>query len=240
MHRLESAGFKDYLRAFAARWFVVVSGPLSVPAAIAAAWVENPIARVLLALTASACFIFSSYWIWKIERENRIAADALGHELRADFAQFYPDVRVADNPDIIALFNGAERNKLMGLLDADWIWTWARPLHPSDGISTDFIRIQGTDWHRYRIDFEKKTDDPRSVNHTYLRSKRGNTAVFYDLCFNSVHLKRVWSLLPFETSNCDVLQAQCRPSARSPSIRLARPSMTQSDTSRIVTAQRSV
>ena len=53
-----------------------MSGPISVPAAIAAAYVENPTARILLALTAVVSFIFSSFWVWKIEREKRLAIEA--------------------------------------------------------------------------------------------------------------------------------------------------------------------
>lgn len=76
MNSTERSGIGDYFRAFSARWFILMSGPLSVPAALAAAWFENTTARILLALTAAACFVFSSYWVWKIEREKRLAAEA--------------------------------------------------------------------------------------------------------------------------------------------------------------------
>jgi hypothetical protein len=62
------------LRAFGsamwASWFTAMSGPLSVPAAIAALWVENSIARILLVLTAFACFWAAAYAVWKHERDR--------------------------------------------------------------------------------------------------------------------------------------------------------------------------
>lgn len=65
-------GLVDFIRAFGSRWFVLMSGPASVPLAIAAYFVPNGVARSLLALTASACVFFSCYWVWRVEREARI------------------------------------------------------------------------------------------------------------------------------------------------------------------------
>ena len=65
----------SYLRAFVARWSLAMSGPLSVPFAIASLYVQNGTAKTVLLLTAAICALFSSYWIWKIEREARISAE---------------------------------------------------------------------------------------------------------------------------------------------------------------------
>jgi hypothetical protein len=80
-----------------------MSGPVSVPAAIAAAPVPNTVAALLLAGTAIFCFIFSSYWVWRIEREKREEAE---NQLATanDFALTKYNVRVADNPAAVALF----------------------------------------------------------------------------------------------------------------------------------------
>ena len=65
---------KDGLRAFGAamfaHWFTAMSGPLSVPVALAAFFVENPTAKVLLGLTAFICVWAASYSMWKVERDR--------------------------------------------------------------------------------------------------------------------------------------------------------------------------
>jgi len=49
-----------------------MSGPLSVPLAIGAFFVPGYIAKVGLASTAIVCAAFSSYWVWRRERETAI------------------------------------------------------------------------------------------------------------------------------------------------------------------------
>lgn len=58
------------------RWFTAMSGPLTVPATIAALWVESPTAKILLGLTAFICFWASAYWMWNAEREKVVALEA--------------------------------------------------------------------------------------------------------------------------------------------------------------------
>jgi hypothetical protein len=77
-----------------------MSGPLMVPAAIAAAFVENPLAKGVFATTAVFCFVFSSYWVWKIQRERVLA---LAEKLR-------PKIIVLGlHESITAFTNGFER-----------------------------------------------------------------------------------------------------------------------------------
>src|SRR5258707_12086011 len=64
--------FPEYLKSIGARWFTVMSGPLSVPLAFAGLYVESAIAKILLFSAAAAGIIFSSFWIWKTEREKVI------------------------------------------------------------------------------------------------------------------------------------------------------------------------
>src|SRR5882724_9395098 len=66
----EKPSLYGFLRAIFARWFTAMSGQLSVPAAIAAFFVPNDIAKLLLALTAIACFVFTAYCIWAAERQK--------------------------------------------------------------------------------------------------------------------------------------------------------------------------
>ena len=53
-----------------------MSGAPSVPLAIAAYFVPSGVAKFGLFATAIACAVLSSYWIWKIEREARMHAEA--------------------------------------------------------------------------------------------------------------------------------------------------------------------
>jgi hypothetical protein len=67
------AGFQDFVVAFTARWFIAMSGGLSVPAAIAAYFVPNQIATACLSITAIVCFVAASFGVWRIERQARMA-----------------------------------------------------------------------------------------------------------------------------------------------------------------------
>src|SRR5262249_32030462 len=61
-------------RAFGARWFIAMSGPLSVPLAIAGVAVPNWPLKIFLLGTAGACFFFAAYWVWRNERLAKIEA----------------------------------------------------------------------------------------------------------------------------------------------------------------------
>src|ERR1700730_769797 len=67
----------SYIRAFGVRWFVTMSGPLSVPLAVIAYFVQNDAAKIILFTTALLCAVFASYWVWKVEREARIDAESI-------------------------------------------------------------------------------------------------------------------------------------------------------------------
>jgi hypothetical protein len=68
-------GFLSFIRAFGVRWFVAMSGPLSVPLALAGYFAPGELAKIGLFATALFCAVFSSYWVWKVEREARNAAE---------------------------------------------------------------------------------------------------------------------------------------------------------------------
>jgi hypothetical protein len=77
-------GLLSFLRAFGARWFMTMSGPLSVPLAVAAYFVPNEFARIGLFVTAALCAFFSCYWAWRIERQERIELIATLDTLKRD------------------------------------------------------------------------------------------------------------------------------------------------------------
>src|SRR5665213_4477659 len=67
---------KNYIRAFRARWFVLMSGPLTVPFAIAAIFVEGTWQKTGYAALAVFCGGYSSFQVWKAERLARNTAES--------------------------------------------------------------------------------------------------------------------------------------------------------------------
>jgi hypothetical protein len=72
-----TASLKAFLRAFGERWFTAMCGPLTVPFAVLALYMEQKYLKLLFGILAVLCMGFSSYWIWKREREARCAAEEL-------------------------------------------------------------------------------------------------------------------------------------------------------------------
>jgi len=66
-------GLISFLRAIWTKWFSAMSGPLSVPAAIAAPFIENQAIKISLALTAFVCAWAAAYAVWRLERERVLA-----------------------------------------------------------------------------------------------------------------------------------------------------------------------
>src|SRR5205814_9292510 len=67
--------FGAFLKAILSSWFTGMSGPLSVPLAVAAVFVPNETIRILLALTAIVCFWAAAYTVWRHERRARNEAE---------------------------------------------------------------------------------------------------------------------------------------------------------------------
>jgi hypothetical protein len=62
-------GISDFARAMFTGWFSRMSGPLSVPAAALALWVDNESAKILLGVTAFVCLWATAFLVWRKERE---------------------------------------------------------------------------------------------------------------------------------------------------------------------------
>jgi hypothetical protein len=118
-----------------------------------------------------------------------------------DLAEGYPNVRVADNPGVIGLFTGSERPKLIALLGAEKLTSWARV---SSRISSDHVTLEGNIWESRSFKFIPKGDDPGTINQTYLRVSRDGNSSHYDVCLNYAQLRRVWPQLPITRSKCDI------------------------------------
>ncbi len=71
--RDRSTSFWAFLRAFGVRWFVFMSGPLAVPFTFAALFVDSTWLKTLFALLAITCAAFACYWVWRHERQRKLA-----------------------------------------------------------------------------------------------------------------------------------------------------------------------
>src|SRR4051812_14766899 len=67
---------RAFLWAIWSSWFALMSGPPTVPLTIAAFYVENTTARIILAVTAVICLWAAAYAVWGKEREERHRVEA--------------------------------------------------------------------------------------------------------------------------------------------------------------------
>jgi hypothetical protein len=98
---------------------------------------------------------------------------------------------------VTELFEGGARAKLIGLLAAGKIASWARV---SSGKSRDLIKLDGGMWSTHTFAFLPRDGDGR-INQTFLQAKGYSS--HYDVCMNYAQLKRVWPDLLIRRSDCD-------------------------------------
>lgn len=70
------ARIRDFLAAIFSHWLTAMSGPLSVPLAVAAFFVQGNLAKTLLAISAIVCFGAAAYLVWRRERQAVIVLRA--------------------------------------------------------------------------------------------------------------------------------------------------------------------
>lgn len=80
---MHATSLRAFLAAIVSSWFSGMSGPLSVPLTVAAVFVQNDTAKVLLALTAVICFWAAAYTVWVRERTARNQTEAAKDEVEA-------------------------------------------------------------------------------------------------------------------------------------------------------------
>jgi hypothetical protein len=119
-----------------------------------------------------------------------------------DIADSYPNVRVADSPAVIDLFHGRERSKLIALLAAEKLSTWARR---ATSVANDLVKRDGEIWNDHSFQFHPKGNGEGTINQTFLRPNHPLEHVsYYDVCFNYAQLRRVWPTLPMSRTKCDI------------------------------------
>jgi hypothetical protein len=107
-----------------------------------------------------------------------------------DIAASYPDIRVADTPPIIALFEGKQRDKLIPLLEAEKITAWGRPMGGRG--EPPPIRLDGKLWRTHHLLFLPKTVGQFDINQTYLKTNTRQETTYYDVHLNKSQIIKVW------------------------------------------------
>ncbi len=77
----------DFTRALWGDWLTRMSGPLSVPAAVAVFFVPNDVGKILLGLTAFICIWVTAYRLWKREHDKVVKRDQIKRQLLNDIAE---------------------------------------------------------------------------------------------------------------------------------------------------------
>jgi hypothetical protein len=80
------SGIKDFALALWSEWLTVLSGPLSVPLAVAALFVPNDALKILFGLTAFVGVWVTAYRLWKREHDKLVERDQRKRQLLDDIS----------------------------------------------------------------------------------------------------------------------------------------------------------
>ncbi len=89
------ATLKEFISSLIHSWFARMSGPLGVPLLIWGFYASGIWLKVGLFATSAACFVFCSFWLWRIERLARISVT---EELRI-LRESGPDLEIYFDPE---------------------------------------------------------------------------------------------------------------------------------------------
>jgi hypothetical protein len=127
--------FWQFIRSFGGRWFIAMSGPASVPLAIAGILAPNWPLKVALFGTAGTCFVFAAYWVW---RNERLARNELSQQL----------AKIAARPRLRCSFDTKG-----GCFWPNTIVTSTKFTNqPDDGGLQQIIERRQCDWYRVKLD----------------------------------------------------------------------------------------
>src|SRR5262245_44433012 len=82
-----TSGFKDFALAVWSEWLTLLSGPLSVPVAVAAFFVPNDMVKILFGLIAFICVWVTAYRLWKREHDRVVEHDEKKRQLLDNIAE---------------------------------------------------------------------------------------------------------------------------------------------------------
>jgi hypothetical protein len=69
----DQSPFRNFVRAFGSRWFVLMSGPLGVPLVLVGAYFSTGVAQIALSITAVVGAVFAAFWVWR-EQFQKVSA----------------------------------------------------------------------------------------------------------------------------------------------------------------------
>jgi hypothetical protein len=126
-------------------------------------------------------------WDWLLEKAKE--RDARTNLTPLDgVSEYVPDLRVADEPSVIALFEGRARDKLFPLLEIEKIASWGRPKGPGD---LPLTKISGLVWKTHQL-FHWPKSGEGTQNQTYLKTKTRQDTTYYDVHLNRTQIGRIW------------------------------------------------
>ena len=200
MTKPDPTSVRAFIFAFSASWLTRMSGPLSVLITVFGLWASEPITKAAFGGIGVVALIVSSYLVWKAERIKVLELEA---KFPDGFEHHFANVRVADAPSVVSLFNGPERAKLMTLLTGGLMPTWARP---NSVLRHDLVPLPLSVWQTYTFNFYPKGDEPGHISQTFLKPSLSiHDGDYFDLCMNKAQLLRAWPDLDIPESKCDVL-----------------------------------
>lgn len=114
---------------------------------------------------------------------NSISQNSLAHQVA--------NLRVADDPAVVSLFDGDEGDRLLSLIEADEIITWARPMGQGEPPLT---KLSGDQWKAFSFRYMPKLNE-QTKNQTFVKSKVNNDTFYYDVYLNRHQIEQAWPVI---------------------------------------------
>jgi hypothetical protein len=142
----------------------------------------------VIVMAGLAIFVYVAIFVLEKIRNSKAGRPTASNSAPNEFASDIPDIRIADSPDALSLFDGANGDKLIPLLEGEKIASWGRPRGMGE---SPLLRVPGALWRTHRIEFHPSGGVDGRINQTFL--KRGSeTHTYYDISLNRAQLKRIW------------------------------------------------
>lgn len=158
-----------------------------------------------LAILALAAFLlWFGPWLYKRLKksgQNPLLSSPKAHLKTQEVEQVshihadkYPDIRVADSTAVLDLFRGTERVKLIALLEAGSIKSWARSMAKGQtppGVDTDLLALAPDAWSKHRLEHMPKRGEG-TIAQTFLKTNERGYSAYYDVWLNSAQIAGVF------------------------------------------------
>jgi hypothetical protein len=162
----------------------------------------SPLLVWVFAAIVAASLAATAYFVIRILETRREMDDEPRSESQpsqnvGEFDGDIPDVRVADDPVVGALFAAPHHDKLLPLLERGRINAWGRLGNGRPPLTL----IPADEWRTHYL-LNIPSDGPGRINQTYFRSKaRTYEGTYYDVYLNRSQVERAWPGLWQQPSN---------------------------------------